>query len=66
MSGLAPNLTPEEINFVQLVMSRCPYTGVPNTLAEYLERYVMVMNKLEKMKEEPKEPEQMHLEGVGV
>ena len=59
-------LTLEEVNFIQLVMSRCPYTGVPNTLAEYLERYVMVMNKLEKMKEEPKEPEQMHLEGVGV
>ena len=56
-------LTPEEINFVQLILSRCPYTGIPTVLAEYLERYVAIMNKLEKMKEEP---EQMPLEGVGV
>ena len=59
-------LTKEEINFVQLVLSRCPYTGVPDILACYLETYVTVMNKLEKMKEEPKKPEQMPLEGVGV
>ena len=59
-------LTPDEISFVQLVLSRCPFTGIPDTLAQYLERYVSVMQKLEQMKEPPKEPEQMHLEGVGI
>jgi len=58
-------LTAEEINFIQLVLSRCPYTGTPNSMAQYLETYVQVMQKLEAIKEPPKEPEQMHLEGVG-
>ena len=58
-------LTKQEIEFIQTVLARAPFTGIPDTLAQYLETYVRVMNELEKMKEPPKEPEQMHLEGVG-
>ena len=58
-------LTKQEIEFIQTVLARAPFTGIPDTLAQYLERYVQVMQKLEEMKEPPKEPEQMHLEGVG-
>ena len=59
-------LTKQEIEFIQTVLAHAPFTGIPDTLAQYLERYVSVMQKLEQMKELPKEPEQMHLEGVGV
>ena len=58
-------LTKQEIEFIQTVLAHAPFTGIPDTLAQYLERYVTVMQKLEEMKEPPKEPEQMHLEGVG-
>jgi len=58
-------LTKQEIEFIQTVLAHAPFTGIPDTLAQYLERYVQVMQKLEEMKEPPKEPEQMHLEGVG-
>ena len=58
-------LTKQEIEFIQTVLAHAPFTGIPDTLAQYLETYVRVMNELEKMKEPPKEPEQMHLEGVG-
>lgn len=59
-------LTKEDVEFIQTVLAHAPFTGIPDILAQYLERYVQVMQKLEVMKEQPKEPEQMHLEGVGV
>lgn len=59
-------LTKEEIEFVQLVLSRCTYTGIPNALAQYLEMYVQVIKKLEVMKNKTKEPEQLPMEGVDV
>ena len=58
-------LTKEDVEFIQTVLAHAPFTGIPDILAQYLETYVRVMNELEKMKEPPKEPEQMHLEGVG-
>ena len=58
-------LTKQEIEFIQTVLAHAPFTGIPDILAQYLERYVQVMQKLETMKEQPKESEQMHLEGVG-
>ena len=59
-------LTKEDVEFIQTILAHAPFTGIPDILAQYLERYVQVMQKLEVMKEQPKEPEQMHLEGVGV
>ena len=57
-------LTKEEIEFVQWVLSHAQYTGIPDTLAQYLQNYAHVMRKLEDMKK-PKD-EQLPLEGVGV
>ena len=48
-------LTKQEIEFIQTVLAHAPFTGIPDTLAQYLETYVRVMNELEKMKEEPNE-----------
>ena len=64
--GIDMILTKEDVEFIQTVLAHAPFTGIPDILAQYLERYVQVMQKLEVMKEQPKEPEQMHLEGVGV
>jgi len=48
-------LTKEDVEFIQTILAHAPFTGIPDTLAQYLETYVRVMQKLE----------QMHLEGVG-
>lgn len=63
--GIDMILTKEDVEFIQTILAHAPFTGIPDTLAQYLETYVRVMQKLEQMKEQPKEPEQMHLEGVG-